>query len=247
LVAAPQAAVRHFDDKAAAYLDAGDRMLPVPPHVLVQDSESLFAGYEALSQISEQLCLKPVVGVGGNGFRVLTRQALDIAELLGRPTGIEHLDRVAEALDIARDRGLIVPRLMLMPFLTGPEVSVDVLADDDGEVLATVSRAKSSRRRSIVNDLAAQQVASTLVRAHRLSYLSNTQVRYWQGPSDAGPRPYLLEVNTRISGGLFQTSLVGWPPTSVRQRLNPGSTRTCTTPSWIRTSSLVGDPSGRTQ
>jgi biotin carboxylase len=47
------------------------------------------------------------------------------------------------------------------------------------------------------------------VHAHRVAYLSNVQVRYWQGPDDTEPLPYLLELNTRVSGGLFQTALAG--------------------------------------
>ena len=40
--------------------------------------------------------------------------------------------------------------------------------------------------------------------------MSNTQVRYWQHPDlDDAPRPYLLETNARISGGLHQTALAG--------------------------------------
>jgi len=96
-----------------------------------------------------------------------------------------------------------------MPFLTGPEVSVDVLADRGGRTLTAVGRRKSRRRGVIVDDLAARRVAETLTLAHRVGYLSNTQVRYWQGPGDLEPRAYLLELNTRMSGGLFQTALAG--------------------------------------
>ena len=55
----------------------------------------------------------------------------------------------------------------------------------------------------------ARTVAEALNLAHRVAYLANTQVRYWQGPGDEKPRAYLLELNTRIAGGLFQTALAG--------------------------------------
>jgi biotin carboxylase len=115
--------------------------------------------------------------------------------------------------------------LMVLPYLPGPEVSVDVLADRAATILAAIGRSKTSRRRVIVNDLAARHVAETLVAAHGLSYLSNTQVRYWQGPGDTEPQPYLLEVNTRVSGGLFQTRLSGlnlpWAAIRVIRGLDP--------------------------
>jgi biotin carboxylase len=98
---------------------------------------------------------------------------------------------------------------MVMPYLPGPEISVDVLARPDGRVLAAIGRSRSRRRRLIVDDEGAREVANRLTAALRVGYLSNTQVRYWQGPEDPSPQPYLLEVNTRISGGLFQTALAG--------------------------------------
>jgi hypothetical protein len=72
-----------------------------------------------------------------------------------------------------------------------------------------IGRTRSRRRRLLVDDAPAREVAERLTAAHGISFLSNTQVRYWQGPADAAPRPYLLDVNTRISGGLFQTALTG--------------------------------------
>jgi biotin carboxylase len=86
---------------------------------------------------------------------------------------------------------------------------VDVLATPDGEVLAAIGRGRSRRRRLILDDRPARNVAETLTRAHPVAKLSNTQVRYWQGPGDDAPRPYLLELNGRISGGLFQTAIAG--------------------------------------
>jgi hypothetical protein len=61
----------------------------------------------------------------------------------------------------------------------------------------------------IVDDVVAREMAERLTTAHRIGYLSNTQVRYWRGPDDELAHPYLLEVNTRAAGGLFQTALAG--------------------------------------
>jgi biotin carboxylase len=97
------------------------------------------------------------------------------------------------------------------------EVSVDVLADTGGIVLAAVGRQhdEQSRRRVIVDNGPAREIAETLVRTSEVAYLSNTQVRWWQD------RPYLLELNTRAAGGLFQTALAGvnLPAAAVRLAL----------------------------
>ncbi|MDT4956358.1 MAG: hypothetical protein QOG07_4229 [Pseudonocardiales bacterium] len=201
--------VRLFDDKAAAYLAAAKLELPVPPHHVVTDAAGLRVAYEAVREVAEIVCMKPARATGGDGFRILSTVGPGLAELLGPADEQIPVDWAAAALDAARSAGHDVPPLLVMPFLTGPEVSVDVLADLGGRTLAAVGRRKSRRRGVIVDDLPARRVAETLNLAHAVGYLSNTQVRYWQGPDDLEPRPYLLELNTRMSGGLFQTALAG--------------------------------------
>jgi len=84
-----------------------------------------------------------------------------------------------------------------------------------------------SRSRRIVDDPLARSTAEILTAAHRIGYLSNTQVRYWRGPDDERQEPYLLEVNTRAAGGLFQTALAGvnlaWAALQVAAGEDPGS------------------------
>ncbi len=200
---------RLFDDKSTGYRAAAELGLPVPPHHLVNDAAGLVAAHEQLRAVAEQVCMKPVRATGGEGYRVLTTAGPDLDELLGRVRARAELGRVCAALEAANAEGRAVPTLLVMPYLTGPEVSVDALADRDGTTLVALGRSRSERRRLIVDDVQAREVAETLNRAHCVSYLSNTQVRYWQAPGDDGPRPYLLELNTRISGGLFQTALAG--------------------------------------
>jgi hypothetical protein len=209
LLAAPAAAVRLFADKAATYADAAGLGLAVPPYRVVSEGTELLAAYAEIRELTGSACLKPVTGVGADGFRILTDQPLTLDDVLGPLPPTVHVRAVAEAIDAARTAGTRVPPLLVLPFLTGPEISVDVLGGIDGSTLAAIGRAKYGRRRVIVDDPGARAVAETLTAEHRLAYLSNIQVRYWQGPADDRPLPYLLEVNTRISGGLFQTSLAG--------------------------------------
>ena len=89
------------------------------------------------------------------------------------------------------------------------------------------ARHRAARRlRTIVDDAAAREIAEALTATHRVGYLSNTQVKAWQG------RPYLLELNTRAAGGIFQTALAGvnLPWAAIRLALDedPGELR----PAW---------------
>lgn len=209
VLAPPLPAIELLGDKAASYADAIGLGLTVPPHRVVNTAAQLADAYAEIAEIAEQVCLKPVTGAGAHGYRILTASELSLTRLLGPSTEHEFLDKACAALENAAAAGELIPPLMVMPYLPGPEVSVDVLADQEGTVLAAIGRSKAHRLRMIVDDPGARHAAQTLVNAHRVSYLSNTQVKYWQGPGDAQPRPYLLEVNTRMSAGLFQTTLAG--------------------------------------
>lgn len=191
--------VATFENKAAGYAAAAALGVPVPPHHVVHDGAGLRAAYLDLAGLAEQVCMKPVRGAGGEGYRRLTTAATEwTADLAGPLRSRVRLDDACRALDAAGPREVLV-----LPFLDGTEVSVDVLAAPDGTVHAAIGRAHGGRRRTIVDDQPAREVAETLTCAHRIAYLSNTQVKYWQG------LPYLIEVNTRAAGGVFQTELAG--------------------------------------
>jgi biotin carboxylase len=205
LVAPGPAAIAAVEDKAVAYASAAAAGLPVPPHAVVRTGAELLAAFDALRPEGE-VCVKPVAGSGGNGFRVLHDDPPSAVDLAG-------VDSVRLALGVAAgalDADSAIGPLLVMPVLPGPEISVDCLADRAGEPLAAVAREKRGHHRLIVDDPEAVRIAEALVRLHGLSHLSNTQVRYWARPGvDAVPRPYLLETNSRPSAGIHQTTAAG--------------------------------------
>jgi biotin carboxylase len=170
--------------------------------------------------------------VGGDGYRRLTTDPPRWDDFDAEVRSLVRVDDMCRALDDAGPRELLV-----MPFLDGVEVSVDVLADAAGNVHAAIGRRheaahRNDRRRSIVDDPQARGVAEVLTRTHRVAYLSNTQVKYWRGPDDATERPYLLEVNTRAAGGLFQTALAGVNLPWAAMRLALGEELSPLEPKW---------------
>lgn len=203
--------VRLFADKATAYRAASELDLPVPPHRVVRDPDELRSVYRELAALSAWVCVKPVSGVGGAGYRRLGDEPMTFADFSGEPRARADLDAYCRALQAEYEAGREVADLLVMPYLDGPEVSVDAVATAEGEPLAAVGRhhGGGTRRRVLVDDPKAAEIAHALIREHAVGYLSNTQVRYWRGPDDREPRPYLLELNTRAAGGLFQTRLAG--------------------------------------
>jgi biotin carboxylase len=200
--------VRLFDDKALAYAAAATLGVPVPPHAVVRSAAELRAAYDALAVFGE-VCMKPVRGVGGAGYRRLTDAPRTWEDFRGKVRSLSRVDDVGAAMEKVA-AGSVVEPLLVSVFLDGDEVSVDVVGDLAGTPITMIGRLHAGgRRRAIVEDRPAFEVARTLTTAHGISYLSNTQIKYWRGPDDAAARPYLLEVNTRAAGGLFHTVLAG--------------------------------------
>lgn len=201
VMVSPAEAIALFEDKDATYRSALSLGVPVPEYRTVTTAEEFVAAYEDLDAIGHEVCFKPTTGVGGAGFRVVTTARPTVASLTAELTSKVHLGTVVELLSS-------VPTfepLMVMPHLTGAELSVDTLSLD-GEVGVVIPRRKvdHSRRVELVEAPELEEHVRALVGAHRLSYLSNVQFR-----ADATGALYLLEVNTRASGGLFQSCLAG--------------------------------------
>ncbi len=201
----PHDAVIVLGDKDATYRSARARGVAVPPWRVACSADEFTTAFDELRaelEPSERICLKPTVGVGGEGFRILDDTAMSLDDLLTAPSHRTSVSSVVAAMRAAQAKGRAVPTFMLLPYLDAPEVSVDCLAFN-GQLLAAVPRSKHARRSCILNEPAAVAVAQREVTAHRLSYLTNTQLRSWRGEL------VLLETNTRMSGGLYQTALTG--------------------------------------
>ena len=200
LICPTAAAIDVLADKAATYLALSGSEL-VPPWRVVRslpEFDAAVADLDDLWTIRHPLILKPTFGVGADGVRFLSRSAPDLATLLGPVGPMVGVDMMREALAGATE----VPPLMVMPYLSGPETSVDILARH-GRTLAAVPRSKNGRERVIGGDPTLPGLAAELVEQFALDGLVNVQFRSFEG------RPALLEINSRPSGGLYQTALAG--------------------------------------
>lgn len=200
LICPPAAAIDLLADKAATY-----RALPgstlVPPWRLVSSAaefDEALADLDLLWTEDHPLIVKPTSGVGADGVRFLTRDEPGLASLLGPVGPLVGSATFRRALAGSTD----IPPLLVMPYLDGPETSVDVLASH-GRTLAAVPRSKVGRQRVLGGDPVLPGLAAEMVEHFGLDGLVNVQFRSFRG------RPALLEINTRPSGGLYQTALAG--------------------------------------
>lgn len=195
-------AIALFEDREATYQVALALGVPVPDHRVVTTVTEFDQAYVDLRDLGhDTICFKPTRGVGNEGFRVLSNGPRD-HNVLKAKTG-DHIS-LAETRDLLAQRESFKP-LMVMPFLAGGEASVDTLSLD-GDLLSAVPRFKRSTS-SVVElrtDSDLVTYAEAFISTYSLSYLNNVRFRF-----DDDNNPYLLEVNTGASGGLFQSCHAG--------------------------------------
>ncbi|MFB7947687.1 ATP-grasp domain-containing protein [Kitasatospora phosalacinea] len=201
LVCPPASAISLFASKVDGYRALDAAGLPTPLWRKADSAPELLAAVEEIEATGSAACLKPASGAGGEGFRVLTREPFSLGRLAGYVDARVQLDQVLSALE----RSAAPADLLVMPYLDGPEVSVDCLAEQDGRLLAAVGRTKQGRRRGFTVDPAYLGPARRLVEEFGVGHLSNVQFRHERGTG----RPVVLDINTRPSGGLHQLRLCG--------------------------------------
>jgi len=206
VVAPPASVIAHCEDKERTYATAAVAGVEVPPRRVVRDADALQA---ALTDLHAEvgpgvaLCVKPVSGVGGVGFRVVRDEAPSWAALQADPEPVVTSVDLLRAYAAADRPGA----LLVQPWLDEPELSVDLLADR-GVVLAAATRGKpvgdaEVRARWVRDDPPLARPVAVLARTLGLHSLANVQFRWWRG------RAVLLEVNPRASAGLYQSALGG--------------------------------------
>ncbi len=190
-----------IDDKARFYAACSQAGLPTP---LVYDVNTLADFDQACMAIREEghdVCIKPPYDIFGNGYWRLR----DNVPLLHQLMNPHHREIQTAVVRQAFSEADVVPRLLVMQYLPGPEWSVDCLCRD-GKLLTGVARRKSGSHQVLETDGAAMDLARVMAETFNLSHLANIQVRR-AGPDDA--LPYVLEINPRMSGGCLYAEMAG--------------------------------------
>jgi hypothetical protein len=201
LVAAADADTLYtLESKSRLYSAIPPEIAPVPDYRVVHDLTGFDAAYDELRLAHDVVCFKPCVGVYGLGFRIITPWGGGVRRLLNTASlkiGLRGVRRILGSQPAFRP-------LMLMPYLPGPERSVDCLAHY-GELLRAVVRRKGSVEgyQELEENPSLIEIVRRLTAHFRLSGLFNAQFR------DSAGTPYLLEINPRMSGGLYCSCLSG--------------------------------------
>lgn len=180
-----------LNDKATAYDFFRQHGIgEVPDFALVTDVKAFAEAYRTLQEKYGQVCFKFVHDEGGKSYRLIDNSRRGYTALFKKITTRITYD---EAIDALSERD-VFPRLMVMPYLPGEEISVDCLRTAQGTI--AVPRIKDySRIERIRYDGGILAVCERLLEAIPLECPCNIQFKYREDT------PYLLEVNTRMSGG----------------------------------------------
>lgn len=169
--------------------------LPVVPSWRVNTLYELKTLLAAPPFSDSSVCVKPIKGIYGMGFWCFDDSAAPMA-IFNHPEN-RHV-RPQQYIAAASASKSFNP-LVLMPYLPGPELSVDILADK-GQILAAVGRRKEGAIQYLVNEGCAYELACACAKVMKADGLVNVQTR-----NDVHGNPVLLEINMRPSGGVGYT------------------------------------------
>lgn len=168
----------------------------VPPHFVVTNVNDFLSSYEMLKRSFKQVCFKFVCDEGGKSYRLIDNTRKGYAALLKKQNTRMTLGDAVSALS---ERDEFAP-LMVMPYLPGDEASVDCLVTKSGTI--AIPRVKGPTRvESVIHDDEFLRPCFDLFKKVPLEQPCNIQFKYLDGT------PYILEVNTRMSGGTHMSCL----------------------------------------
>lgn len=186
------AVISLLNDKAAAYdMFQECEGIYIPDYYIVKRADEFERAYKKLRKEHVQVCVKFVKDEGALSYRRIIENVNRFERLRiypGAEIAYEVYLSTLQEVDEFDD-------LMVMPYLPGQEISVDCLQTNQG--LIAIPRFKSkSRHENIIFDEKILKMTHAIMDKVKLKCPCNVQFKL------KDDIPYLLEVNTRMSGGL---------------------------------------------
>ena len=189
-----------LNDKVATYEDLeGTDIVKIPKTYAITSYEEFEHAYKDIRESGEIACMKPISGIGGDGFKIIRENMTEIDELYtttGSNIAKTRVDRVLQSVEK-------IEPFMMSAFLEDEEYSIDCLGNN-GELVVGIPRRKIDRyRNNIEYHEELLDIARKLTKRYKLNMLYNIQVRYHKGEA------YLIEINTRMAGGMYKSCFAG--------------------------------------
>lgn len=185
-----------LENKVKTYEALKDtNIVAIPKSYRIINYEDFQNAYNQITKNGSRACLKPISGIGGDGFKQILEDMTEVEELYKTTGSTIAKDRIVRILKNSNN----IKPFMVMEYLEGDEYSIDCLGYN-GELIAAVPRRKLDLYRQNIEyreELIA--LAQRLTRKFSLNYLYNIQVKYHRGEA------YLIEINTRMSAGIHKS------------------------------------------
>ncbi|MDM5103838.1 ATP-grasp domain-containing protein [Aeromonas salmonicida] len=199
------------DDKVRFARFMEQHQLPVVHSTQINSSAELQKLLQARNEDQNGVlqCIKPVTGIYGLGFWILDWVAKPMAAFDNPDNRRVHPSIYLEAMQAEEDRNQQSGKkewsepMVLMPYLPGPERSVDMLVEK-GKVIAAVARRKEGPLQYMEQAGEAFELGKACAEIMQADGLINVQTR-----NDTTGKPVLLEINMRPSGGICYTRATG--------------------------------------
>lgn len=189
-----------LNDKVQTYKNLENTdIVKIPKTFAITSYDEFQHAYAQITETGDVACLKPISGIGGDGFKIIRESLTEVDELYtttGANISKSRVDHVLQSADK-------INPFMISAFLEDEEYSIDCLGNN-GELIVGIPRRKIDRYQNNIEyreDLL--EIARKLTKRYQLSMLYNIQVRYHQGEA------YLIEINTRMSGGMYKSCFTG--------------------------------------
>lgn len=188
-----------LDDKAKVYDCLKDNsIIKIPPFKAVTNYEEFIEAYEYVKNSGFEVCIKPTEGIGAIGYKRIIEDVSPIEELSlsNFQISYNHLKKILSSTSN-------FDPLLVSGVLPGDEWSIDCLGNN-GRLVDSVTRIKSGKYEQIVKiDKEVNIIVEKLVEKFKLNNLFNIQFKLKDDVI------YLLEINTRMSAGIFKSCKIG--------------------------------------
>lgn len=170
----------------------------VPDLYLVDNVEDFKRAYKELENKNEKVCVKYNRDEGGLSFHIVEKDRNYIHNLrtnIGTRISYNILVDILYQTDEFE-------KLIVMPYLEGPEISIDSLNTHKGFI--GLAREKIGTRATRIKfDKELYEVSKKFAEITNITMPYNLQMRWHNN------QIYLLEVNTRMAGGTYKSCLTG--------------------------------------
>lgn len=198
LVTASPETLQTIGHKTDLYQVLGAETVPTPEWHIVNTLAELETAYADLSSRHKRVCFKPARGVFAHGFREIVSDGSFYRRVMKSGPWTASSTMGMDEVRLCFGQQKRFDDLIVMQFLDGSERSVDCLAQN-GQLVSSIIRLKGKNdTQTIESNPGIEAVIRNITAKLSLHGVFNVQFK------DHGGEHYLLEINSRMSGGLHK-------------------------------------------